>query len=207
LKDKPEIVPVKRRPGWWLLAIAGCIVLLLLGFWFDGAVVGWMRAIQVPEVYWFMRQVSFWGDWYWLVFFGLVAAGFAHLRRSQQWLRIFLAMVAALAIAGSVNRGIKIATGRARPSVEMDAGWHGWRFTSKYNSFPSGHTASSTAFFVTLAFLRWRVGVLLLWAPLLIGFSRMYLNAHHISDVIGGAIVGTFVALLVSRHRLVQHKN
>jgi membrane-associated phospholipid phosphatase len=74
-------------------------------------------------------------------------AAIAHFVGSRRWLAIFAAMVIACAVAGTVNRVIKIAAGRSRPAVQVDAGWNGPRFSSKYHAFPSGHTAASTCVF------------------------------------------------------------
>lgn len=62
-------------------------------------------------------------------------------------------------------------------------------------SFPSGHTASSfTAFVVTLLMCPAYVFIPVLVGTLIISFSRMYLRVHYFSDVICGAILGSFNA-------------
>ena len=66
-------------------------------------------------------------------------------------------MIIACALAGVAARVVKISTGRARPSVQSEAEWNGPRLNPRYNAFPSGHTAASTAFFATLAFASWRM--------------------------------------------------
>jgi undecaprenyl-diphosphatase len=66
-------------------------------------------------------------------------------------------------------------------------------------SFPSGHAMVSAAFYFFIAYLAWRlmkgrwrivlvVGLVLL--VLLIGLSRLYLQAHYLSDVIAGYLAG-----------------
>lgn len=73
-------------------------------------------------------------------------------------------------------------------------------------SFPSGHTASSfTAFTVML--LRCPVFI---WLPVLIvaviiGFSRMYLRVHYLSDVVCGAALGMIsgaLCTIIFEHQL-----
>lgn len=65
-------------------------------------------------------------------------------------------------------------------------------------SFPSGHTGSSFASAVILyKELPKKYGIPLIGLATLIGFSRLYLGVHYPSDVLGGAIIGTLIAILV----------
>src|SRR5207249_7188490 len=111
-------------------------------------------------------------------------------------MRIFLAMLVALALAGVTGRVVKFATGRARPSVQTEVHWNGPRWSSKYHAFPSGHTASSTAFFVALFLKRKKIGAPLLLIPVLIALSRLIVGAHYLSDVTFAAILGGLCAML-----------
>ena len=146
-----------------------------------------------------MESVSWFGDWPGHVLLGLLLTGIAYWRGSKRWVRVFAAMVLACALAGIANRIVKISAGRARPHVQTEARWSGPNLRSSYNAFPSGHTAASTAFFTTLAFASWRAGVGLLAIPLLIAFSRMYVGAHHLSDVVAAAWLGGLTAYIVAR--------
>jgi membrane-associated phospholipid phosphatase len=126
-----------------------------------------------------------------VVLFVVVAAiGIVLLRRT----RPNEAAVIALAFGGSaiVNALLKLIFHRARPElafVHLDT-----------YSFPSGHAAVSSATFTTIAFLlgrRYRSlrGRLLISlgtfvAILLVGFSRLYLGAHYLSDVLAGISFG-----------------
>lgn len=61
----------------------------------------------------------------------------------------------------------------------------------KYYSFPSGHTAASFCV-VGVVFLRCQP---VIWVPILIlaaliGFSRLYLRVHFLTDVLVGAVLG-----------------
>jgi undecaprenyl-diphosphatase len=108
-------------------------------------------------------------------------------------------MLIALALAGAAARIVKIAAGRARPSLQSEQVWNGVKFSSRYHAFPSGHVAASSAFFAVLAFANWRIGLACVPIPLLIGFSRMYVTAHYLSDIICAAILGIVCALVVMR--------
>jgi membrane-associated phospholipid phosphatase len=146
-----------------------------------------------------MHAVSRLGDWPAHVALGLAALVLAYWRRSKRWMRIFAAMILACALAGVAARVIKISTGRARPSVQTEAEWNGPRFSPRFNAFPSGHTAASTAFFATLVLASWRIGLGFLVIPLLIAFSRMYIAAHYLSDVVCASLIGLLAAYLIAR--------
>lgn len=184
---------------WWVVSLFAAGLVLLVSFYLDARVQTWMTNHQTTETKGLMRHVSRIGDWPAHIVAGLGAAMIAYWRGSKKWMRIFVAMIVAFALAGTVSRGIKISTGRSRPDVQAEAGWNGLRFSSRYNAFPSGHTATSAAFFGTLAITSCRIGLPLLVIPLLIAFSRMYVGAHHLSDVVAGAVIGLAIAYLVSR--------
>ncbi len=90
------------------------------------------------------------------------------------------------------------------PSVQL-------AYESTYG-MPSGHSQLSIVFWAFMVqFLpkKWRLPVLI-GIPLLIGFSRIYLGVHFISDVLGGYLVGILFFLffkLITPHveRLLQN--
>jgi len=166
-----------------------------------------MMQHQNPAVRNFMRHVSLFGDWPTHTAVGLVLLGLAWRWGSEEWTRIFLAMLLAMMLAGVAGTVIKRTVPRARPSVHTDIRWGGPRFSSKYHSFPSGHVGASTAFFGVLLIARRRVGLACLPIPILIGFSRMYIGAHYLSDVVCAAVLGTLCALVAVHFLLLQIAN
>ena len=66
-------------------------------------------------------------------------------------------------------------------------------------AFISGHATNHIGFAVLLSLIfrnRWLTIISLAWAGL-IGYSRIYLGMHFVSDVIGGFIAGTMIAFAV----------
>ena len=96
---------------------------------------------------------------------------------------------------------------RARPSIAV--------YTESSFSFPSGHAAIAIAFYGFLAYLlirnskNWKYKINIFFAGfitiLLIGFSRLYLGVHYVSDVWGGYLVGAIwliIAISISEYLL-----
>jgi membrane-associated phospholipid phosphatase len=112
-------------------------------------------------------------------------------RRGHVRLAIFLVVTAL--VGGLIDTVVKEAVDRARPSLEDPVA------TAHGKSFPSGHAMSSTFVYgaLLLVFLpvigrRYRPvvigGVVLLVVA--IGFSRLALGVHYITDVLGGFVLG-----------------
>jgi membrane-associated phospholipid phosphatase len=188
-----------RPLRWWYLFLALAAIGVVAAFYFDAPVQSWMVEHRDGAIRSAMQNVSRFGDWPEHVAFGLLLMSVAYWRGSRRWVRIFTAMLVACALAGIVARVVKIGAGRARPSVQSEAAWSGPSLTSKYHAFPSGHTAASTGFFGMLAFRRWRIGVPLLIVPAVIAFSRMYVAAHFLSDVVCAFVLGLACAWFVAR--------
>ena len=187
---------------YWLIGIVVAAVFIAVAFYFDGAARSWIGQHQTRTLKVFMRNVSRLGDWTEHFAVGIGLLGVAWWRRSKKWIRVFFAMLVALALAGASARVVKIAAGRARPSIKTEEVWNGMKLSSRYHAFPSGHVAASTAFFAVLALANWRLGLLCLPIPLLIGFSRMYVAAHYLSDVVCAAVLGIICALLTAHFLL-----
>ena len=198
MKTETEIRPVRSRMIWIALIVMA-VIALLAAFFLDQSTAIWLKAHSWPQLKRVMQIVSRVGDWPAHAIAGTIGIAIAFGVGSKVWMRIFIAMLIALALAGVTTRAIKIATGRARPSVKTEAHWNGPQFGSKYQAFPSGHTASSTAFFVALFLARKKIGAPLLLIPILIAISRMIVGAHYLSDVTVAAILGVISALLVAR--------
>lgn len=109
---------------------------------------------------------------------------------------LFLSVLTPM-LAGEVIKGV---VGRARPFVGGHAdpfNYSHFAWTEAYASFPSGHAnaAFALAFAVSALWPRLR-GLMLVYA-VVIALTRIALLAHHPSDVVGGALVGTIGAMAV----------
>lgn len=70
------------------------------------------------------------------------------------------------------------------------------------SAFPSTHTAIAFAIAISLWLHDKVLGTLFVAMALAIGIARIFSNVHYPLDIVGGAVVGSAVALLVDRLHL-----
>ena len=193
-----------RLPWIWIIALALGILLVLLAFWMDGPVHAWQQRHNWKNITLLRRYVTRATDWPSHVVVGLALGALAWRRGNQKWTRIFIAMVAAAALAGTSAYALKVTTGRVRPSVKVEKGWgkQSMSLRQNYQSFPSGHTAVSTGFFAVLFMASRRVGLLCLPIPMFVAFTRVFLGAHYLSDVFAAIVLGIWSAMLIAHFML-----
>jgi undecaprenyl-diphosphatase len=95
-----------------------------------------------------------------------------------------------------VNGPVKSAFRRERPTHVEDHP-HDLR-TPLTSSFPSGHASAGACATVLLS---QDLGAAPVWAGLAaaVAWSRIHVGAHHATDVVGGAAMGTALALVIGR--------
>jgi len=120
--------------------------------------------------------------------------------------RVLVCAVIAGTLAGIANTQVKRLTHRPRPVVYFEKRMENSGITAKVhivgrcwgeNSFPSGHAATAFASAAILAMLYGGYFSLGFVPALLVAYSRVYMGVHFPSDVLGGAVLGSAVALLV----------
>lgn len=106
-------------------------------------------------------------------------------------------MIASMAIGLLIGNGIiKNLVARERPCW-IDQTINLLITNPKDFSFPSGHTLASFEAAVTIFLFNKKYGIPALILATLIGTSRLYLFVHFPTDVLGGAILGTVIAISV----------
>jgi len=148
-----------------------------------------------------------------------IMVGLTHLGDRNVLLGVVLFAVVCLALAGRfrtalivlavpvaayfLGQWVKDVVNRPRPDVP----WALVPVSRSSGSFPSSHALLSMAAFVTIALAlnrempqRFVLRVLLVAVAvlmsMLVGFTRMYVGAHYLSDVVGGWACGLTLALL-----------
>jgi undecaprenyl-diphosphatase len=202
----------------WIAALGAGAIFFTLAYdvsthtdlvFLDAAVAAWLHNHATSEVAAFLYAVttlhSAIGTSLMAIAFGIVLWRL----RERYWL-----LTLALGMGGgmALNVLLKQAYARARPHFDDP-----WVTLSSY-SFPSGHTAAATLLYGVLAaflvahFHDWRqraaciVGAA--FAVSLVAFSRMYLGAHYLSDIVAAACSSMvwLVLCLSAVHSLVRRR-
>ncbi|HEX2215936.1 MAG TPA: phosphatase PAP2 family protein [Xanthobacteraceae bacterium] len=204
-----------RRPVWFplgrlalgaaftILAVAGAM--LLVDSWavaHRGSLPVWLVATlavvsDLGKSGWVLVPVA-------LMLVTIAAVGSPALGRTAHGVLTSLAVrlgfvFLAVGIPGLFVTIIKRLIGRARPlRVEgSDLHFAPFSWSVDFASLPSGHSTTAFATAVALGALLPRGRWLFFFLAALIALSRVVVGAHYPSDVIAGAVVGSFGALLV----------
>ena len=162
----------------------------------DSAVNLWIPSIQSNGLTFFAQGIALFFDSASLAVFSLVIAGFLFLKNYKAQGLLLLGAMGGDALIVSALKALEHV---ARPTnnILFDSGF----------SYPSGHSAGCIVFGGVLAYFAWRhwhsrrsralIGVGLGAVVGVVGFDRIYLNVHWLSDVFGGWLFGAFWLLFV----------
>ena len=162
----------------------------------DRAIESWLQSYATEGGETFFNFVSWLGAQLMVGVAIIVLLGLAFRR---DWLS---AGALAIAIAGgsALNTLLKVLFQRGRPEAATEF------ITHQSWSFPSGHAMTSLVGFGFLAYLllerttdrRARIAIIAVTVIVvgLVGFSRLYLGVHYLSDVIAGYLAGAIWLLV-----------
>ncbi|MFQ5846570.1 MAG: LssY C-terminal domain-containing protein [Candidatus Methylomirabilales bacterium] len=161
----------------------------------DMRVANLLVAFRSRELTTFFLWVTLLGKWQIVLSVATAACVLLWLWRQEIYIAPLL--VASIGSEAFTQLG-KIVFQRPRPPLAA--------YTEQSFSFPSGHATIAMAFYGFLAYLLirnakgWAVKVNTLFAGalaiILVGFSRLYLGVHYVSDVWGGYLVGAVWLIL-----------
>ncbi len=155
----------------------------------DTRVANLLSVFRGPGLTEFFLWVTLFGKWQIIIIFTLAIVIILWWWRKRIYIApLFLAVIG----TGFFTWFGKLALHRPRPEVAI--------YTEQSFSFPSGHAAIAIAFYGFILYLlvrntgKWKAKVnsffIVFILVFLIGFSRLYLGVHYLSDVWGGYLVG-----------------
>jgi membrane-associated phospholipid phosphatase len=156
----------------------------------DSAAARWARADGGPTTHRILEDITSLASTEWVVAIAVVVGAVELARIPSRWIPVFLLVV----VAGDslVTNLVKEGVDRARPTLDPAAAALG-------PSFPSGHSSTAAATFAALALLVGRrrphaqkavLAGLAVGLAVAVACSRVLLDVHWLSDVVGGLALG-----------------
>lgn len=187
----------KNHAAAW--RVSGGIVLLTacLLFPIDDVVLRHLTAFPTSG-HWMAvaRWWSYWGDFQTgscILAAVLWTAG--KLKHNPYWRTLALTCLLASALAGLSADCFRYTLGRPRPYTGLPDRLYGPHWNTDYHSFPSGHAATSWGTASTLVIAMPSIGIPACAAAGAVTWSRLYLQRHHLSDVLVGSFIGIFFGI------------
>jgi undecaprenyl-diphosphatase len=186
------------------VAVGGAMLVL------DARALAAQRLLAIPVVDAFNWITDFGkSGWFlWPLGLAIVALAFVAAATSGRTVHVTIValvvrlefLFAAIAIPGLAVTIVKRLIGRVRPSQLGPFAYVPLSWRPDYASMPSGHATTAFAAAIAIGAVWPRVRPLLWLYAIVIALSRVIISAHYTSDVIAGALVGGFAALIIRNH-------
>lgn len=159
---------------------------------FDWDVLAWIQEFLKNDFLdWFMPRVTMLGDsgliW---ILFGLVLV--INKKYRKQGILVWIGLLLGLIFGNLILKNL---VARPRP-FELNPNIQLLIPKPSEYSFPSGHTLSSTIAATIITLTNKKFGWVVIPLALIISFSRLYLQVHFPTDIIGGIVMGVIIGTL-----------
>jgi undecaprenyl-diphosphatase len=158
----------------------------------DRGIALWFHAHLTPHLVSVLKDITEFGSSEWIAIVLSLAVLFFVFKR---WWPSLLTLIIAVPGGMLLNEWLKVLVHRHRPFTD------GWFVDWSGYSFASGHTIGATLLYGQLAIFlipiiksRRARGLIFsagIFVVALVGFSRIALGAHYLTDVLGGIFLGT----------------
>ena len=164
----------------------------------DASTLNFVEQIRSPFLTLFFKAVTFMGEWYFVLGILFLISLFFIIKKTSRFrlatrrnLDVFVLWLITIGGFGATFI-LKEIFHRSRPAGALIA--------ETSSSFPSAHAVVSVAFYAFVFYLlarntkccfsKYLLISGLFIAPILLGFSRLYLGVHYLSDVLAGYAIG-----------------
>lgn len=189
-----------------VLALIAVVAIVGSMFFIDIPLARFIHSLETPWLRSTGMVLEELGKSHWVLVYCLVTIAIAW-RSMRDVAHRHIEFFLSVAISGIAANIIKVIACRPRPMLMLTEGitqWDPLAFRMEYlwNSFPSGHATtglaiaiSGTAAWPRLRWFFWPLGVA-------IAVARMIVDAHYLSDVIAGSVLGAVVAFTLRSARV-----
>ena len=185
------------------IIVIGCLILFSFisfnvyknnDFYSDGIVYDFVYKYIISDgMTPFMKFITWFGSTVGIIVMGLISIFIIKDKKTN------ISFIICLISGTIINNVIKLIFARTRPDINP-------LMVENTYSFPSGHSMMSMILYGYLIYLiynniknkkyKWLLISILSILILCIGFSRIYLGVHYVSDVIGGFVLGIAYLIL-----------
>ena len=188
---------LRRWRGVWLAVFGLLAVVVGVLIPNDRALLAAIQVDQESVTAW-ARRLSDWGQF---EISTLAIAAFFFLGswivRRPPWRRVATYALIAGIVGGILVNVFRPTFGRTRPSSDLPDAFHGPSLDHNFHSFPSGHACSTASTAAAVGFAYPPAAIPMGAFSVAVAWSRLEQRKHHVSDVLAGLTLGTFVGWFV----------
>jgi membrane-associated phospholipid phosphatase len=184
--------------------------LVFLCFFFDESVAIYIKNLPTDHNIFFQFITEFGDSVYYFIigFITIIITATIVKKSSRKKLIQFSYLLASYAfviisvntLVGLLAQIFKHLIGRGRPKLVLIEGAFKFKifsFKSIYTSMPSGHSVTVFSIALLLSVIKPKIKFIIYQVAALVALSRLSVQAHYLSDIVLGALIGTFASKII----------